>query len=225
MKLSPALKTSMWLVVVLIVLMALSSIWVFERMSPAIEQILHQNERSLHACTRMLEALVLRGIPNEEEENIRKGFLEALAVARNNITETGESGQLAIIEQHHERALEGESLSTKLTVTALMELVRINQKAMFNADRRAKKLGQAGAWIVVFMALCVFFAAILSIRGLTRAFLVPMGEIHDVLSRARKGDTLRRCSGTQLAPEMRFVYESINEMLDRKPHREESPPD
>jgi hypothetical protein len=54
-------RYSLWVIICLNVLMALGSIWIFMRMSPAISLIIERNEHSLQASEDMLTSVAVYG--------------------------------------------------------------------------------------------------------------------------------------------------------------------
>jgi methyl-accepting chemotaxis protein len=203
-----------WILILLNILMALGSIWIFMRMAPAIERIIEQNERSLHACEEMLESLVLAGRRMAETEDLRRGFTEAFERARNNITESDEPSALEAISRAYPKAFQGDPEATEKTVLAITRLSAINRGAMIAADKRARQFGSAGAWGIVFMATAMFTVGMIFIRSLKHNFMEPLEEMDSVFQAFRRGDLLRRCGSKHLSPEMKKIFGQINELLD-----------
>jgi len=213
MRLAHAVKIGAWFLVALNLLMALGSIGIFMRMAPAITTIIDRNGRSLQACEDMLGALALAGATTHEEK-IRL-FQEAFTRARNNVTEAEEPASLDSIAAVFQDAFRGDMKARQTTVDAIVNLGRINRSAMIRADENARKLGYAGAWGVVFMAILVFIVGLIFIRNLTRRLVVPFREIHTVIAARRNGDTMRRCTGTDLPEDIQRIFKGINEILDQ----------
>ena len=65
------------------------------------------------------------------------------------------------------------------------------------------------------MAVSAFLAGMLYIRNLARRVITPLEEIHAVLIAHRNGEAMRRCTGTNLAQDMRAVFTGINDILDQ----------
>ena len=101
-------------------------------------------------------------------------------------------------------------------MAAIRRFGAINREAMFRADHAARRLGHAGAWGVVFMAISVFLVGVIFIRNLTRRVAKPLEEIHTVIAAQRRGETMRRCSGADLPQEMKIIFSGINEILDQR---------
>lgn len=224
MRLAHAVRLGGWLLVVLNLLMALGSIKVFMRMAPAIEGIIERNERSLQAGEEMLAALALAGDEPMREQR-RIAFSRALDRAQNNVTEVDEGEILATIARFSPAAFAGQVEARGETVAAIVRLGAINREAMVKADLAAQQLGHAGAWGVVFMAVCIFLAGLIFIRIVTRRVVRPLEEVHAVITAQRRGEIMRRCSGTDLPQEVKLVFSGINELLDQRQFQADKPKD
>jgi hypothetical protein len=214
MRLAHGVRLGAWLLVGLNLIMAFASVGIFMRMAPAITTIIERNERSLQACEDMLASLALVDT-TARADDLRAQFDAALVRAQNNITEADEQGVLDLIEVSSAAAFAGDLTARQQAVAAIVRLGKINREAMIAADSRARQLGYAGAWGIVFMATCAFLVAMIFIRGLSRRVVMPLEEIHTVIAAQRQGDTMRRCTGGELSPDMREVYNGINEILDQ----------
>lgn len=215
MKLLTMVRLGALLLIGLNVLMGLGTIWVFMRMAPAIEIIIEQNERSLEACERMLVALAISSGDGSEKRQLQISFEEALRTAQNNITETEESQALAMIGRNYRKAFENDFQARRQTIAAIGSLAQINREAMVRADKRARQLGNGGAWGVVFMASAVFLAGLLFLRTLKRNLVKPLEEIYSVISAYRQGDIMRRCSGADMSRDIKTIFNGMNELLDK----------
>ncbi|WP_321283821.1 hypothetical protein [uncultured Vibrio sp.] len=223
MRLAHAVRVGSWVLVGLNLLMAVGAIAVFSRMAPAIEVILDRNERTLQACENMLSILALvdngsRFSPHEE-----RAFRKAFIRAKDNVTEEQEPLALEQIENNLQQLFAGDRLTRRRSVEAILSLGQINRHAMIVADQHAQHLGRNGAWGVAFMAISAFFAGVLFIRGLTKRVVTPLEEIHTVMNAHRNGDTMRRCTGVDLAQDVSLVFTGINEMLDQQTTGTSSP--
>lgn len=203
------------LLLALNILMAFGSIWVFVRMTPAIEVILDRNDVSLEACEDMLAALAKAGGFPDERETQRAVFDQALSRAKNMITEEGESENLDAITQSFPLAFEGDPGALTDTLLHVRTLSRINRQAMERADGRASQLGKAGAWGVVFMASLIYLVGILFLRSLDRNLLDPMKEMDQTMESFLGGETRRRCSMKNPSREIRNLFRNLNQILDR----------
>lgn len=214
MKLSKSIKVGALLIIFLNLIMAVGSIWVFQRMTPSIENIINQNGRSLQASESMLSLLAERDLKTDRE-GLMAHFHEQMEIAKNNVTEASETEPLEIIESNYVAAFRIGGESLKATLKALEALQDVNWNATYKADLRAKQIGNAGAWGVCFMGIFVFVAAIVFKRRVERNLLEPFEEIASVLSAQSKGDVMRRCTRYSSSTDVKKVYAQINDWIDR----------
>ncbi len=215
MKLAQRIGLGAWILVTLNIVMAFGSIWVFMRMTPAIEIIIDQNERSLIACEEMLSNLAMANQSDKQLERLRSSFSKALERAKNNITEEEEPVAIKAIDDNYIQAFAGNTEGRTKTVSAIHHLSEINRSAMLKADRKAKQFGNAGAWGVVFMASAVFMAGMLFMRRLQKNVIKPLEEIHSVIQAIRMGDKMRRCTEADMPHDIKTIFSGINEVLDQ----------
>jgi len=215
MRIGQSIRFGLWLLIGLNVFMALGSIWIFMRMAPAIEVIIARNEHSLQACEEMLASLAMMTEDAAANEALKATFSDALKRAQDNITEDEEPVALKSIHLGFSDAFIGNRAARQRTVTAIILLGKINRKAMIIADQRAKQFGYAGAWGIVFMAVCVFLAGMLFKRSLSNNLIKPIEEIQAVITAQRSGDTLRRFNGSDLPRDFKTVFNGLNEFIDK----------
>lgn len=216
MRLAHAVRVGSWVLVGINLLMAVGTIAIFSRMAPAIEVILDRNGRTLQACEEMLATLALVETGSRFSIMQERAFRDAFLRAKENITEEQEPVPLARIEQNLQPLLGGDPHIRRRSVDAIIELGRINRTAMIVADQHAQHLGSTGAWGVAFMALSAFLAGVIFIRSLTRRVVTPLEEIHTVINANRNGDSMRRCTGIDLARDVAAVFAGLNEILDQQ---------
>ncbi|MBF0229150.1 MAG: hypothetical protein HQK63_06095 [Desulfamplus sp.] len=226
MRIGQATNIGAWVLISLNLLMAFGSIWIFMRMSPAIKEIIEQNEHSLQACEEMLASLSMMIKANDGGGNNKIAlqqankvllvkFEDALKRATNNITEKEEPHAIELIKTQFKLAFDGDFKAKEETVAAIILLGKINREAMIKADIRARQFGQAGAWGVVFMSTTIFFSGMLFKRNLLHNLIRPIEEIDSVISAHRNGDNMRRCSGADLPADFVSIFHGINEILDQ----------
>jgi len=87
---------------------------------------------------------------------------------------------------------------------------------MRRADAKAKQLGYAGAWGVVFMATVSFMIGMIILRSLDKNLSEPIQEIDAVISAVREGDLMRRCTMKNPSSSIRKIFVNVNELLDVK---------
>lgn len=219
MKFAQSVRLAAWFLIGLNLLMAFGSIWIFVRMTPAIEVIIDRNVTSLQMCEEMLAALALanenQSVPKTAVSPVQQAFKKALRRAQQNITEDDEPAIITSINQSYQKAFAGDAAAITKTVDAIQRLGSTNRAAMVSADKNARQFGNAGAWGIVFMATVVFLAGMLFIRSLKRNLVHPLEEIHSVTTAFRHGDTMRRCTGTGTLREINLVYRELNDILDK----------
>ena len=216
MKLANGINFGAWLIVAVNLLMAFGAIGVFNRMTPAIANILSNNERSLEACEEMLATLVLAGC--QKDKTLEERFRSVLERAKSNITESEEPEVLETIGKNYQKAFAGDKNALRITTESIIKLGVINRRAMDEADKRARQFGRGGAWGIVFMAVCSFLAGLIFIRKLNQKVLQPLDEIKNVLTANLGGETRRRCAGANLPGDIRAIFGNLNTVLDRSTH-------
>jgi len=182
-------------------------------MSPAIEVIIARNEHSLQASEEMLTAIALTGKETDANALINN-FEGALSRAENNITEAGETAAIEDIKKYYPQAFSGDEESLKNTVNAISTLSRINRQAMVFADKKAKHIGSAGAWGIVFMGTIVFLASMIIIRYFNNNIAEVVEEINSVVEENTSGNTFRRCYGGNKDDAV-SLYSELNTLLDK----------
>jgi hypothetical protein len=211
-------------IVVLVVLQVLTSVagaWLLGRMSPAVSHILDRNERSLEALESMAFALA----DDASLDRRRARFEAALGVAEGNITEEGERAPLATIDTAYAAALEGDPEALGDVLGALQTLGEVNRAAMHAADREARRLGLAGAWVVALLGLLGLGASIYTAQRVKRQFVLPLALLADVVDEHARGASHRRCPKIERG-ELVDVLAHVNGLLDRlerAPGRGEGP--
>lgn len=219
MQLRQQFRASLAVLVGFQLITAFGAIGLLSRMTPAIADILNENEYTIEAAHEMLLVLVRRAFdPGGPEQEQR--FREALTRAKSNITERGESEVLAHLESLSTAALEGNPAALDATVEGIRELVEINREAMRHAESEARRLGTAGAWAAVILAVAAMAASVLVSWRLTGRLLDPLGELFEVTEAARLGDHFRRCHKGGAIAEMSRLLESVNLLLDQSTARD-----
>ncbi|SLM28028.1 conserved hypothetical protein [Desulfamplus magnetovallimortis] len=240
MQMGKMVRVSSLLLIVLNILMALGSVWIFMRMTPAIQVIIERNEHSLQACEEMLASLSLilaesennvdkenksgnenkadneNKIHHEKQEKLFLRFESALERAMSNITEKEEPTALDAISLSYKDAFWGDVGAVKNTVEGVVLLGKINRQAMIQEDLRAQQFGRAGAWTIVFMAIAVFVAGMIFNRYLRLRLIKPLEEMDSVIRARNSGDMLRRCSGNNLTDDFRKLFNGINDIFDSR---------
>lgn len=194
---------------------AFGAIGLLSRMMPAIADILDENEYTIEEAHRMLLVLARRAFEPDGPQ-LEQEFQQAMARAYENITEPGETDVLDTMKQYYSRALAGDTTALRETVEGIRRLVAINREAMLRADHEARRLGTAGAWAAVFLALAALAATVLVGRRLGSRVIDPVTELYEVTEAARAGDPFRRCRRMDASPEIARLMESVNLLLDHR---------
>jgi hypothetical protein len=215
MKLRRDLLISIGLLVALNLLAALGTVALLSRMGPAIEHIIEANVTSIEVAERMMGILAAAGgQPLSESQQAQ--FADALRRAQDNISEPGEQEVVARLGASYEAGLDGDTAASAAAVGALEELVAVNRRGMREEERKAQRMGTAGAWSVVFIALIGFVASLLVIRRLRRYIMEPLAELYATLEAVGKGDRFRRCTSYDAPAELKRIFQIVNQMLDEQ---------
>jgi hypothetical protein len=221
MKPGQSIRLGARILLALNLLMAFGTLWVFMRMTPAIKVILERNQQSILASEEMLAALAMSVPPGESaatntNQALINTFKAALKRSQSNVTEGQEPEVLGTVNRHYPKAFAGDMQARSETIQALARLSKINRDAMDIADYRARQLGNAGAWGVVFMAALLFFVGMLFVRSLRKNLIEPLEEIYSVIQAVRNHDPIRRCTSTHESPrDVRVIFTELNELLDQ----------
>ncbi len=193
----------------------IAAVALLSRMTPAIDQILLENERSIHAVERMLLVLT-EPVPNNLDAIAvrQQRFNGALDDARGNITEPDEAPLIDDITLHGPRALTGDPEALAEVRTKLWQLSDINRDSMHQANRKAQRLGTAGAWSLVFLAVVGFGLSLTVMRRFRQTLIQPIDELGAVLDSCSHGDRHRRYNPRGAALEFRQVATVINQLVE-----------
>lgn len=197
----------------LLVLQLLVSAWAIGlllRMSPAVGEIVDENGVSLEAVEQMLTAVAL------DRGGDHAAFDAALATAAANVTEPEEPALIERIGVQRDAARKGSPTARAELVGALNALGEVNRASMRRADRRARRLGQAGAWTAAILGVGSFALGLLVFRRLRLRLELPVEAIRDTLERVRNGDPHRRCHPLDAPVELRQIATDVNLLLDRR---------
>lgn len=201
--------------VMLNVLFAFGAIGLLLRMSPAIERILQENVYSIEATEEMLSLLVESARQSSRDVTLQQ-FEQALQRARNNVTEAEEIPVLQTIQQHYRAAIGGDERAVGTLVRALQRLIHINQSVMEATGKEAQRLGFAGAWVAVLVALVSFMISLIVVHKLEERVVNPFVEIYRVLQSVLAGNPYRRCREIDAPEEIKRVLISVNVILDER---------
>jgi PAS domain-containing protein len=195
------------------VLTMIAAVALLARMTPAIDQILEENEKSIRAVERMLLALAEPAHEPEQAELRRRHFARALAEAEGNITEPSEEPVLERIAIRQDAALAGDPEALTAIRTELWQLSDINRETMLAANASAKRLGTAGAWALVFLGLIGLVFSIMIMRRARLKLIHPVYELGAVLEACSRGDRHRRFNPASASREFQEVAEVVNVLV------------
>ncbi len=195
------------------VLTMIAAVALLARMTPAIDKILEENEKSIRAVERMLLALA-EPPPEPGEPDLRRGHFErALAEAEGNITEPSEAPVLVRIAELRHTALAGDPEALATVRAELWQLGDINRQSMLAANSSAKRLGTAGAWALVFLGLIGLVISISMMRRARTKLINPVYELGAVLEACSAGDLHRRFNPGSASREFQEVAEVVNQLV------------
>ena len=215
MELRRELSLLLGTLVCLNVLLAFGVSGLLARMGPAVERILLDNVDSMLAAEEILATLA-ESRSGELSAAERKRIDEALARARDNVTESAEIPVLRSLADRLASTTGADEGDRTPLVGDLQSLIGINRDAMMEADQEAQRLGVAGAWVAALVGVLSFGMSLLVLRRMRRRLVAPLLELHATLEAARQGERFRRCHSRGAPLEMRRVLESVNLLLDER---------
>lgn len=196
-----------------VVMLGFGAVALFGRMSPAIEHILAENVVTLEATEQMLVALA---DPALDAEAARADFEAGLERAKANITEDAERPLIDAIERLTPRAFATPSSGARARLVGkVVALAEVNRRSMEERDAAARRLGLAGAWAVVVVALLILGLTTLMTRRLEARMLGPLVTLSAQAQKIRSGDVYLRCTEAG-APEIMELAALTNELLDNQ---------
>lgn len=213
MRIRGELRLSVGVLLLVQVLTMVAAVALLGRMTPAIDQVLEENEKSIRAVGDMLVALA--EVPRDEQDASarERAFERALAVAQGNITEPSEAPLLDSIATEYGRALEREPEALERVRSDLDTLGHINRQSMVEANERAKRLGTAGAWVLVVLGLLGLLLSLALMRRASVKLIEPVYELTSVLEACNEGDPHRRYRPRAASWEFQHVARVVNELV------------
>jgi hypothetical protein len=185
---------------------AAAAVGLLSRVAPATERVLRENDVSLQAAERALALLADPG------PDARSGYRSALGVARGNITEEAERPVIQRLEELEAAAFLPTGRSE--AVAAWGQLTEINRAAMRASNADAQAIGYSGAWGAVLLGGLGFALGLFLTFRLIRRIAVPITELDDTVSAARRGDPHRRCAALDGPDEVKRLAVHVNGLLD-----------
>jgi len=194
---------------------AFAAIAMLGRMRPAVERIMDQNIYSLVAVEEMLSILAGADASTEGPDAQQTRFRSAYDRAAQNITDDRERPILDHIDRLTVGGLPDAAAPRRELVAQLVRLGEVNRDDIVEANAKAQRLGTAGEWALVFLAVLTLASALVALRRMDRRVLQPLDEMYDVLLGLHRGDGHRRCRpGAGASSELARAMASLNRALD-----------
>ena len=151
------------------------------------------------------------------QDEIYRSFAEYKYGKRNkSFLSEDEKIALGIINRSYRKAFENDISSRKELRFAIDYLFQINRDEISRLKKEASQISMAGAWGLVFMSLFMFFITLWFLRKLDKKLLVPTNEIYDVIKCYKNNEKFRRCKGTNLNRDIKFIFNGVNDLLDER---------
>ncbi len=161
-----SLAGRIWLTsLLLVVLMGMLGVSIAARLAVlerSVNRVLSRNYRSIQAANGMLQALgAWHGATQEDRAQARTDFSRMLEVARHNVTEPGEKEIVETIGRQADQLFAGApGASGPALQRALADLIAINERAMFSADRHTVAVARGSrVEALVFLLVAVVLLA------------------------------------------------------------------
>jgi hypothetical protein len=183
------------------------------RMSPAIDEILTHNAKSVDAIEQMTMQLAITSASIADR---RRRFETALARAKEDLISPGAGVFLNELERIAPSAISEvpDPVVVGRAIELLRELSEINRSSMRALSKRALRLGNAGAWAEVLLGISAFAMAIILARRINRSIVAPLAELLEAVRDHSSGDRYRRCRAFG-SSEITELAEAFNDLLDR----------
>jgi len=203
-------KIYLYFIILLIcsTIITVAGIYGFQQLEPFVNTLNSANTQSLYYAEEMLSSISVKKDLKRFEEN--------LAMAENNVTETGEKEVLKKIAENYLPAFKGNKKIEDETIDELAEFSKINRVAMEQAGIKAKKQRAIGIWIILFPSVFIWLIGFALLKRLDRTYIKPIQELNDVIFEYNKGNCMRRCPSVTPSNDLQKLYDGINEILDNK---------
>lgn len=228
--------------VALLLLAAGSAVVGFLYLSVGIEEVLEDNFQSIESAMLMIDslerqdsatlaALIERRSEAAEVATHEEAFEQAVAEAGENLTEEGEPEAIArirrtfaqyrsardrLVAAQPERPLVAYNQEVfprfAEVKAAVVELLALNQNAMFEADRRARQAAiQSGAWLGLLVVVALLSLVFLS-RAMQRHVLLRIERLVSEMAAITAGHRRLREQGDD---ELTRIAHQVNRLLDQ----------
>ncbi len=186
-------------VIILNILLGLGSIFLVERIQPAINKILEENAYSVSAAISMLEAIsdhqenLLAEAQNQDAEpEAQILFWDNFENAKKNITLANETKIIQEIEKTATLFWSGDVTQKPELKNLISELAHINLKDMQKKRKKAESLSITGAWGLGFLLIFSLVLQLIFRSKILSGMIEPMEQIYNVLKDFSEGNPLRR---------------------------------
>ena len=186
---------------------AIAGIKGFQRLAPAINIVNSRNTQSLYYAEQMLTNITTQKDIDKFEYYLNK--------SKKNITEPEEREAVNNIEKFYKSAFSGNNICEEFTINHIIDLSRINRKAMEEAGSRASRLKSIGIWIIIFPTIFAWLIGLALLKSIDKTIIKPLSELQDVVSSYRKGNKMRRCPKVSKSDEFQEIYNDLNAILDK----------
>ena len=194
------------------VITAFASIFLIQRMSPAINLILSENVYSLEASESML-ALVAQPAPLTPAQEEK--FVQSLDRLKRNVTEPGEKPLLDEMTRIMGPGFKLTPDVKSALLGTLLQISEINRNAIIRSDEHSRRLGIAGCWAIVLLGIMGMIFGLAVMNSISTRLLEPIAEITNVMTQWKRGERQRRCTPRSDQGELEGTMNSINDLIDR----------
>lgn len=195
------------------VVLALVTIGLFARMTPAIERIRKDNIVTLEATHELLAVFMVRSGEQLELAD-RERVDKAIVALRDNLTVENEKALVDAVTDAVAAAQSGDRSAMGSLAEAISALNAANGRAMVEADEEAQRLGVAGAWTASVGGIVLVLIGVFARARLHRRLIRPVEEVIRVLEARAIGDGHARCRAMAGASELERTLSSVNQLLE-----------
>ena len=208
MNFSERVYSSFIIILVCSTIITIAGIAGFQRLEPFINTLNSSNTRSLYYAEEMISSISYKKDLKKFEANLNK--------AKNNITEVGEKEAVDRIAKNYKMAFTGNERIKEETINNIMDLSRINRRALEEAGLKANKMESIGIWIIIFPSVFIWIIGLTILKRLKRTFIEPLQELNNVISDYNEENLMRRCPTYTALKDLQKLYDGINRILDNK---------
>lgn len=195
-------------------LLGLGSLFLIERVIPAIDDILSENAYSISIATEMQEIVFQSVADQKVAPELAEIFWQVVDRAENNVTVPGEKQIIDEIKIFGKRYWEGDSESLILLTENMRQLININLNSMNEKNRTAKSVGLAGAWALGFLVLASLLLQLILRKLIFSNLMEPTAQLLAVIRDYSSGNHMRRFQSNDAFEEIKDVGHLLNRLLD-----------